>query len=133
VRRLHSCNDCYASRYYLSITPTGDVIACPLTFRETSYNGREIGFLRAFEKLPQPQASGCACYPTQELNYMLGGQSEVIFNALGTALGDLVDPAPRPAAPPDSAFDEAPETGHAFAEKSQRRLPLVDSRVAEIR
>jgi len=133
VRRLHSCNECYASRYYLSITPTGDVIACPLTFREKSYNGREIGFLRAFEKLPQPQASGCACYPTQELNYILGGQSEVIFNALGTALGDLVDPAPRPPAPPDSAFDEAPETGHGFAEKSQRRLPLVDTRVAEIR
>jgi hypothetical protein len=67
------------------------------------------------------------------MNYILGGASEVIFNALGTALGDLVTPAALPPAPPDSAFDEAPETGHGFSEKSQRRLPLVDARVSEIR
>ena len=133
VRRLHSCDDCYASRYFLAITPQGDVIACPLTFREKSFNGKEIGFLKAFEKLGQPQASGCACYPLQEMNYILGGAGEVIFNALGTALGDLVTPAPRPPAPPDSAFDEAPETGHGFTEKAQRRLPLVDARISEIR
>ncbi len=127
VRRLHSCAECYASRYYLSITPTGDVIACPLTFREKSFNGREIGFLKAFEKLEQPQASGCACYPTQELNYMLGLQSEVIFNALGTALGDLVSPAPRPATPEGIDFEAEPETGHGYLEKARRRLPLVDA------
>ncbi|MEO7328002.1 MAG: radical SAM protein [Minicystis sp.] len=125
VRRLHSCAECYASRYYVSITPGGDVIACPLTFREKSYNGREVGFLAAFEKLEQPQASGCACYPTQELNYMLGLQSEVIFNALGTALGDLVSPAPRPATPEDVDFEAEPETGHGYLEKGRRRLPLV--------
>lgn len=130
VRRLHSCNDCYASRYFTSITPTGDVIACPLTFREKSFNGKDIGFLEAFEKLPQPQASGCGCYPTQEMNYILSGQSEVLLNAFGTAVGDLVMPVARPPAPPDSVFDEEPATGHAHAEKSQRRLPLVDSRAS---
>jgi MoaA/NifB/PqqE/SkfB family radical SAM enzyme len=129
VRRLHSCNDCYASRYTAAITPGGDVIACPLTFREKAYNGREIGFFKAFQQLSQPQASGCACYPTQELNYMLSGQAEVIFNALGTALGDLVDPRPIPAPPPESAFAEVPETGHAYVEKGLRRLPLVDTRL----
>jgi MoaA/NifB/PqqE/SkfB family radical SAM enzyme len=133
ARRLHTCSDCYASRYTVSITPTGDVIACPLTFREKSYNGRDVGWLRAFEQLPQPQASGCSCYPTQELNNILDGRAEVIFNALGTALGDLVAPAPLPPAPPDSAFDEPPETGHAYAEKGQRRLPLVGaSHAAEL-
>lgn len=43
VRRLDRCSDCYASRYYASITPTGDVIACPLTFREKSFNGARSG------------------------------------------------------------------------------------------
>jgi MoaA/NifB/PqqE/SkfB family radical SAM enzyme len=128
VRRLHSCSDCYASRYTAAITPQGDVIACPLTYREKCLNGREVGFLRAFELLSQPQAAGCSCYPLQELNYILEGKAEVIFNALGTALGDLVDPAPLPAAPPDSAFDEIPDTGHVYLEKGQRRLPIVDTR-----
>jgi MoaA/NifB/PqqE/SkfB family radical SAM enzyme len=127
VRRLHSCNECYASRYYLAITPQGDVIACPLTFREKSFNGREVGFLEAFKRLGQPQASGCACYPTQELNYMLGLQAEVVFNALGTALGDLVSPAPRPPTPTDVDYEVEPDTGHGFVEKSKRRLPLVDA------
>jgi MoaA/NifB/PqqE/SkfB family radical SAM enzyme len=127
VRRLHSCAECYASRYTAAITPGGDVIACPLTFREKAYNGREIGFYEAFKRLSQPQASGCACYPTQELNYMLSMQAEVVFNAMGTALGDLVSPAPRPATPTDVDFETEPETGHGFIEKSKRRLPLVDA------
>lgn len=133
VRRLHSCSECYASRYFAAITPQGEVIACPLTFREKGLDGRRAGFVNAFEQLAQPKASGCSCYPLQEMNYILAGQAEVVFNALGTALGDLVDPAPLPAAPPDSAFDEIPETGHVYVEKGQRRLPLIDTRATELR
>jgi MoaA/NifB/PqqE/SkfB family radical SAM enzyme len=83
TRRLHSCDDCYASRYFISITPQGDVIPCPLTFRqEPRLNGRQLGFRRAFEMLAQPTNSGCSCYPLQELNYMLSFRPEVVLNAM---------------------------------------------------
>lgn len=133
VRRLHSCNDCFASRYSMAITPQGDVIACPLTFREKSANGLEVGFKKAFDVLPQPQASGCSCYPLQEFNYLLSGTPEVLFNAMGTALGDLVNPAPRPAAPHESVFAESPDTGHVSAEKVDRRQPLFDAQASRAR
>src|SRR5262249_54464732 len=93
IRRFGTCGDCYASRYSLAIAPGGDVIACPLTWREERHNGREVGWLKAFAELPQPKASGCGCYPLQEMNYVLDMKSEVIWNALGTALGTE---APRP-------------------------------------
>jgi MoaA/NifB/PqqE/SkfB family radical SAM enzyme len=124
ARRLDSCGDCYASRYSLAITPTGDVVACPLTYREACFNGRDVGFLKAFQDLPQPQASGCGCYPLQEMNYILGFKSEVIFNALETAMGG--EPA-RPVAP-RLDLDPGADTGPEFAEKQLRRLPVVIAR-----
>ncbi|MFO0552189.1 MAG: radical SAM protein [Polyangiaceae bacterium] len=127
VRRLHSCDDCYASRYSLAITPKGEVVACPLTFREDAPSGRQLGYLQAFEALAQPRAAGCACYPLQEMNYILDGTPEVIANALGTAVGHLVTPQPRPPAPAESDLAEPVETGHAYVEKQLRRLPLVQN------
>jgi MoaA/NifB/PqqE/SkfB family radical SAM enzyme len=114
IRRFGSCRECFAGRYSLSITPQGDVVACPLTFRERHSSGREVGWLKAFEQLPQPQASGCSCYPLQELNYILSLNGEVIWNALETALGPK---APLPLAP-----DIAPEveTGHEYLERRLR-------------
>lgn len=82
ARRFYSCNDCYASQYFLSITPTGYVVPCPLTFRsEAPLSGRELGFARAFEMLAQPQDAGCGCNPTTELNYLLHFRPEAILNA----------------------------------------------------
>jgi hypothetical protein len=84
ARRLHSCEDCYASRYFLSITPTGYVVPCPLTFRqEPRLDGRKLGFAKAFEMLAQPTDAGCGCYPTNELNYLLSFRPEAVFNAFG--------------------------------------------------
>ncbi len=123
IRRFGTCEECYAGRYSLAITPTGDVVACPLTFREQSFNGRELGFKKAFDRLPQPRASGCGCYPLQEMNYILDLTPEVIWNAFGTVLG--TEP-PRPDAP--ELDDLEPDTGHEYAEKQLRRLPLVNVR-----
>lgn len=82
ARRFYSCDDCFASTYFLSITPTGQVVPCPLTFRaEQQLNGREIGFARAFELLSQPTDAGCGCNPTTELNYLLHFRPEAILNA----------------------------------------------------
>ena len=83
ARRLYNCENCFASRYFLSITPTGYVVPCPLTFRgEGQFNGREVGFATAFEKLAQPTDAGCSCNPTTELNYLLHFRAEPILNAL---------------------------------------------------
>ena len=82
ARRFYSCNDCFASQYFLSITPTGYVVPCPLTFRgETPLDGRALGFAKAFERLTQPKDAGCGCNPTAELNYLLHFRPEVILNA----------------------------------------------------
>ena len=85
-RRLYSCDNCFASRYFLSITPSGSVVPCPLTFRsEHELDGRAVGFAKAFEMLAQPTDPGCACNPTTELNYLLHFRPEAIFNALELA------------------------------------------------
>ena len=82
-RRLYSCENCFASRYFLSVTPTGYVAPCPLTFRgDGVHNGREVGFAKAFEMLAQPTDAGCSCNPTTELNYLLHFRAEPIWNAL---------------------------------------------------
>jgi MoaA/NifB/PqqE/SkfB family radical SAM enzyme len=82
ARRFYSCNDCFASQYFLSITPSGFVVPCPLTYRaEQQLNGREVGFAKAFEMLNQPTDAGCGCNPTTELNYLLHFRPEAILNA----------------------------------------------------
>lgn len=81
ARRFYRCDDCFASRYFLSITPTGYVVPCPLTFRGARLNGREVGFARAFEMLSQPTDAGCGCNPTTELNYLLHFRPEAVLNA----------------------------------------------------
>lgn len=83
ARRFYSCDDCFASRYFLSITPTGFVVPCPLTFRgKAPLDGRTLGFAKAFEMLAQPRDAGCGCNPTTELNYLLHFRPEAILNAL---------------------------------------------------
>ena len=85
ARRLYSCEDCFASRYFLSVTPTGYVVPCPLTYHDGRLNGREVGFAKAFEALAQPSDAGCSCNPTTELNYLLHFRAEPILNALALA------------------------------------------------
>src|SRR5256885_6470562 len=82
ARRLYSCEDCFASRYFLSVTPSGYVVPCPLTYHDGQLNGREVGFAKAFAALGQPRDAGCSCNPTTELNYLLHFRAEPIFNAL---------------------------------------------------
>jgi MoaA/NifB/PqqE/SkfB family radical SAM enzyme len=81
-RRFYRCEDCFASRYFLSITPSGTVVPCPLTYRSPQeLDGRVVGFARAFELLQQPTDAGCGCNPTTELNHLLHFRPEVLLNA----------------------------------------------------
>ncbi len=82
ARRFYKCEDCFASRYFLSITPSGTVVPCPLTYRSPQeLDGRVVGFARAFELLQQPTDAGCGCNPTTELNHLLHFRPEAVLNA----------------------------------------------------
>lgn len=64
ARRFYSCDDCYASRYFLSITPSGYAAPCPLTFcGRDPLDGRKLGFARAFEMLRSPTRPAAAATP----------------------------------------------------------------------
>jgi len=83
-RRLHSCDTCFASRYFCHVMPDGTVVPCLLTHREPgAVSGRQHGYVEALNLLPQPQASGCSCEPLQEMNMMLNFRPEVVTNAFG--------------------------------------------------
>ena len=83
-RRLHGCDTCFASRYFCHVMPDGTVVPCLMTHRQPgSVSGREIGYVRALNELPQPTARGCSCEPLQEMNMMLNLRPEVVLNALG--------------------------------------------------
>lgn len=85
-RRLHGCDTCYASRYFCHVMPDGTVVPCLLTHRSPgAVSGRELGYVEALQRLPQPTDAGCSCEPLQEMNMMLGGRPEVVLNALGLA------------------------------------------------
>ncbi len=85
ARRLLSCRTCHASRYFLAISPTGDLTPCPMTYRQSvTFNGRKRGFVQAFEEMVQPTDGGCSCYPLTELNYMLDLRGEPWRNAIAT-------------------------------------------------
>ncbi|MEM7155582.1 MAG: radical SAM protein [Myxococcota bacterium] len=85
-RRLHSCSDCFASRYFCHVMPDGIVVPCLLTHRTPgAVSGRDLGYVEALQQLPQPTDAGCSCEPLQEMNMMLGGRPEVVMNAFGLA------------------------------------------------
>jgi MoaA/NifB/PqqE/SkfB family radical SAM enzyme len=83
-RRLHGCDTCFASRYFCHVMPDGTVVPCLLTHRVPgAVSGREIGYVEALERLPQPLDKGCSCEPLQEMNMMLSFRPEVVTNAFG--------------------------------------------------
>ncbi len=85
-RRLHGCDECFASRYFCHVMPDGVVVPCLLTHRTAgALSGRELGYVEALERLPQPTDAGCSCEPLQEMNMMLRLRPEVVLNAFGLA------------------------------------------------
>jgi MoaA/NifB/PqqE/SkfB family radical SAM enzyme len=83
-RRLHGCDTCLASRYFCHVMPDGTVVPCLLTHRQAgAVSGRDVGYVEALERLPQPTDKGCSCEPLQEMNMLLAFQPEVAMNAFG--------------------------------------------------
>lgn len=78
------CRRCHAGRYFATVMPDGRLVPCHLTSNEADWpDGREIGFARAFERLPPVIAGpGCAIAPYQE--------SDLIFALDGAAIASAV-------------------------------------------
>jgi MoaA/NifB/PqqE/SkfB family radical SAM enzyme len=86
-RYLGSCVDCHAGRYYGYVLSDGTVAPCLFTQGQVPRgNGRERGFLRAFDELAAPSGPGCSCVPTHEVNRILDLDVSVLFDALALAL-----------------------------------------------
>ncbi len=87
TRTLGACADCYAGRYYGYVLSDGTVAPCLFTQTQVPRgNGRERGFLRAFEELAAPEGAGCSCVPTHEVNRILDFEAGVLFDALDLAI-----------------------------------------------
>ena len=86
-RYLGTCEDCYAGRYYGYVFSDGTVAACLLTQHQyPPRNGKERGYLRAFEELQAPVGPGCSCSATHEVNRILDFDVRALFEALNVTL-----------------------------------------------
>ena len=86
-RYLIRCDECYAGTYFAYVLSDGTVSHCLFTQGQVPQgNGRERGFLRAFQELHAPEGPGCSCVPSHEVNRMLDFDPRVLRNALGAAL-----------------------------------------------
>ncbi len=86
-RNMGTCEDCYAGRYYGYVFSDGTVAPCVLTQKQVpAANGRQHGFLRAFQEMALPTGPGCACAPTHEVNQILNFDMGALFEALNAAL-----------------------------------------------
>ncbi|MFO0761406.1 MAG: radical SAM protein [Byssovorax sp.] len=87
-RTLGSCDGCYAGTYFAYVLSDGTVSHCIFTQSQVPQgNGRDRGFVRAFEELYAPEGPGCSCVPSHEVNRMLDFDPAVLRNAVSTALG----------------------------------------------
>jgi MoaA/NifB/PqqE/SkfB family radical SAM enzyme len=86
-RVLGGCDTCYAGTYFAYVFSDGTVSHCLFTLGQVqANNGRERGFLRAFQELAAPEGQGCSCVPSHEVNRMLDFDPQALRNALDTAL-----------------------------------------------
>ena len=86
-RHIGTCADCHAGSYYGYVFSDGTVAPCVLTQRQVPRgNGRERGFLQAFQEMSAPVGPGCSCAPTHEVNQILDFDVSALFEALNAAL-----------------------------------------------
>ena len=86
-RVLGGCDTCHAGTYFAYVFSDGTVSHCLFTVGQVqANNGRERGFVRAFQELAAPEGQGCSCVPSHEVNRMLDFDPRALRNALDTAL-----------------------------------------------
>lgn len=62
---------CYAGQIFCMLAPNGDLYPCDrLDYKEPLPNCIDLGFRRAFDKLPEIRCSGCGFCGSLELNYL---------------------------------------------------------------
>ncbi len=86
-RVLGGCDGCHAGRYFAYVFSDGTVSHCLFTLGQVrAGNGRERGFVRAFQELAPPQGKGCSCVPSHEVNRILNFDPRALRNAIETVL-----------------------------------------------
>jgi MoaA/NifB/PqqE/SkfB family radical SAM enzyme len=86
-RYIGTCTDCYAGRYYGYVFSDGTVAPCLLTqYQVPQRNGKQRGYLRAFQEMGAPVGPGCSCSATHEVNLVLDFDVGALFEALGVVL-----------------------------------------------
>jgi MoaA/NifB/PqqE/SkfB family radical SAM enzyme len=86
-RYIGTCADCHAGSYYGYVFSDGTVAACLLTqYQVPQRNGKERGYLRAFQEINAPVGPGCSCSATHEVNRILDFDLRTLFEALTVAL-----------------------------------------------
>jgi MoaA/NifB/PqqE/SkfB family radical SAM enzyme len=86
-RYIGTCEDCYAGRYFGYVFSDGTVAPCLLTQHQVPpRNGKEHGYLRAFQQMDAPVGPGCSCSATHEVNRILDFDVSALFEALNAAL-----------------------------------------------
>jgi MoaA/NifB/PqqE/SkfB family radical SAM enzyme len=90
-RYLITCDNCYAGSYFGYVFSDGTVSHCIFTQAQVERgNGRDRGYVRAFQELAAPEGPGCSCVPYHEVNRMLSFDMRVLFGALDVALRSAV-------------------------------------------
>lgn len=86
-RYLVTCDQCHGGSYFGYVFSDGTISHCIFTQTQVErQNGRDKGYLRAFEELHAPKGAGCSCIPYHEVNRMLDFDLRVMFGALDVAL-----------------------------------------------
>jgi MoaA/NifB/PqqE/SkfB family radical SAM enzyme len=86
-RYLLTCDRCHAGSYFGYVFSDGTVSHCIFTRGQVERaNGRQRGYLHAFEELAPPRGPGCSCVPSYEVNHILNFDVRVLFSALETTL-----------------------------------------------
>lgn len=81
------CSRCAAGRYFATVLPDGLVIPCHLSSEQGGYlNGRDVGFVEAFRRMPRPEGPGCAISPYQESDLIFGLDARAVRAALRRAI-----------------------------------------------
>ncbi len=72
---------CYAGKIICRIASNGNVYPCTIMENKTkALNCVDLGFKKAFDRLPEVSCEKCLCSSTLELNCLLSFSPEMIFN-----------------------------------------------------
>lgn len=88
--RFGDCSRCTAGKFFATVMPDGLVVPCHLTMGQGGFlNGRQVGFVRAFQEMPRPTGPGCAISPYNESDLIFRLDARAVIAAVRRATSSL--------------------------------------------